>query len=111
MLVVEPWITPERFVSGRVVSDVVDDADLKVCRMYVTAAEGQVSVFESEYLVATPAGVRHFTERQELGLFSDQEYRAAFNTAGLEVMDASGNLFGYGLYVCRKERPDDRRNG
>jgi len=111
VLVVEPWIAPERFVSGRVVADVVDDPDLKISRMYVTAVQGRLSVFDSDYLVATREGVRHFRERQELGLFTDDEYRNAFAAAGLDVTDASGNLFGYGLYVCSKERPAHQRNG
>jgi SAM-dependent methyltransferase len=100
-LVVEPWITPERFISGKLVFDRVDDADIKVARMYVTCREGRLSVFDSDYLVCTTEGVQHFKERQELGLFTDAEYRAAFLEGGLEVVDATGNLFGYGLYVCQ----------
>jgi SAM-dependent methyltransferase len=100
-LVVEPWVTPDRFVSGKLVFDRVDEPDLKIARMYVTSREGRLSVFESDYLVCTADGVRHFRERQELGLFTDEEYRAAFLEAGLEIVDMQGDLFGYGLYVCR----------
>ena len=81
--------------------DRVDDADIKVARMYVTCREGRLSVFDSDYLVCTTEGVQHFKERQELGLFTDAEYRAAFLEGGLEVVDAEGDLFGYGLYVCQ----------
>lgn len=105
VLVVEPWISPERFVAGRLVFDRVDDADLKVARMYVTTRRGAISVFDSQYLVATGEGVAHFTERQELGLFTDQQYRAAFHQAGLRVVATGPQLFGYGLYVCRYEAP------
>jgi hypothetical protein len=105
VLVVEPWISPERFAAGRLVFDHVDDADLKVARMYVTKRRGAVSVFDSQYLVATGNGVAHFTERQELGLFTDQQYRAAFHQAGLRVVATGPQLFGYGLYVCRHEAP------
>ena len=109
-LVVEPWITPDRFVSGKLVFDRVDEPDLKIARMYVTSREGRLSVFESDYLVCTADGVRHFRERQELGLFTDEEYRAAFLEAGLEIVDMQGDLFGYGLYVCRVPS-GDRANG
>jgi SAM-dependent methyltransferase len=101
-LVVEPWLTPDRFVSGRLVFDSIDDPDLKVARMYVTRRDGRVSVFESDYLVASTQGVSHFKERQALGLFTEEEYRRAFAEAGLDVVDTGGDLFGYGLYVCRK---------
>lgn len=105
LLIVEPWIAPERFVSGRLVFDRVDDPDLKVSRMYITKRRGAVSVFDSHYVMATPDGVDHFTERQELGLFTDQQYRMAFRDAGLTVVATKPDLFGYGLYICRLERP------
>jgi len=98
-LIVEPWITPDRFVTGKLVFDAVNDADLKVARMYVTQCEGRLSVYEAQYLVGTPQGVSSFAERQELGLFSDAEYRAAFRKAGLEMVDLGTDLFGYGLFA------------
>lgn len=100
-LVIEPWITPERFVSGKLVYDSVNDSDLRIARMYITRCEGRISVFESDYLIGTVQGVTHFTERLELGLFTDEEYRTAFHQAGLDIVDAASDLFGYGLYVCR----------
>jgi SAM-dependent methyltransferase len=102
VLVVEPWITPGEFMAGRLVCDTVNDPDLKVARMYVTEREGDVSIFDEHYLIATAEGIEHFTERHELGLFTDEQYRAAFRNAGLELVDTSQDLFGYGLYVCRR---------
>ena len=53
----------------------------------------------------TAEGVRHFVERQEMGLFSRQEYEAAFIASGLRVDYDPTGPFGRGLYVgCR---PDD----
>jgi Methylase involved in ubiquinone/menaquinone biosynthesis len=103
LLIVEPWLTPERFISGRLVFDAVDDPDLKVARMYVAERRENLSIFDSTYLVGTSAGVTSFRECQELGLFGDSAYRNAFSEAGMEVVDATGDLFGYGLYVCRRE--------
>jgi SAM-dependent methyltransferase len=103
LLIVEPWIFPERFVAGRLVFDRVDDPDLKVARMYVTTRRGAVSVFDSHYVVATAAGVAHFTERQALGLFTDRQYRTAFEHAGMTVLATTPDLFGYGLYVCQRD--------
>ena len=92
---------PDRFISGRLVFDMVNDPDLKVARMYVSERRNTVSVFDSTYLVGTADGITSFRECQELGLFGDDAYRNAFAGAGLEVVDATGDLFGYGLYVCR----------
>jgi SAM-dependent methyltransferase len=102
VLVVEPWLSPDRFVSGRLVFDSVDDPDFKVARMYVTRREERISVFESDYLVASTQGVSYFKECEALGLFTEDEYRGVFVEAGLDVVEAAGDLFGYGLYVCRR---------
>jgi SAM-dependent methyltransferase len=102
VLVLEPWVSPEQFVTGRVVFDRADEPGLKVARMYRTKRRGAVSVFDSHYLVAGPAGVEYFTERQELGLFTSRQYRATLRAAGLRLLPVAGDLFGYGLYVARK---------
>jgi SAM-dependent methyltransferase len=100
VLVVEPWLSPERFIDGQIVFDSVDDPDLKVARMYVTRAEGRIAIYEEQYLVASADGVKHFSERHDIGLFTDQEYRSGFESAGLRVVDAKDmGLFGYGSYV------------
>ena len=52
-------------------------------------------------MVGTPEGVEVFTERHEAGLFTDEEYRAAFVAAGLEVEHDETGLIGRGLYVGR----------
>ena len=102
VLIVEPWVSPDRFVTGRIVFDKAEEQGLKVARMYVTKRRGMRSIFDSHYIVATAGGVEHFTERQALGLFSDAQYRAAFENADLRVSATSPDLFGYGLYVCTR---------
>jgi hypothetical protein len=78
--------------------------------MYITKRRGAVSVFDSHYVVATVTGVEHFRERQELGLFTDEQYRAAFQDVGLAVIATKPDLFGYGLYVCRMASDVSRRD-
>ena len=102
LAVVERWLTPEEFVDGRLILDTAHAADLAVARMYVTRREGCVSVFASEYLVGTPAGVTRFAERLELGLFSAEEYQRAFDASGLEIVEMSAELFGYGVIAAVK---------
>jgi ubiquinone/menaquinone biosynthesis C-methylase UbiE len=102
-LVIEPWLAPDRFVSGRLVFDTIDDPDVKVARMYVTRHEGRVAVYDMQYLVATADGVRHFTEVERLGLFTHQEYLDALGRAGISVRDSASDLFGYGLFVGVRE--------
>ena len=99
VLVVEPWITPERWEHGRVSALFVDEPDLKAARMNVPEVENGVSIIEFHYLVATVDGVEHFTERHELGLFRHDEYVDASRAARLEVEHDPEGLMGRGLYV------------
>ena len=111
LLIVEPYVAPDRFITGRVVFDSADGDTLKVARVYVTVREGDVAVLDSTYVIGDADGVTSFRERQELGLFGDGDYRRAFDEAGLELTDTHGNLFGYGLYVCRAPSAGLRGNG
>ncbi len=104
VLLVEPWFAPDKFHGGLVHAVFVDQPDLKVARMNISRIEGRLSFLDFHYLVATPAGVEHFTELHELGLFSDAEYRAAFAAAGLETHHDAEGLDGRGLYIGVQKR-------
>jgi SAM-dependent methyltransferase len=99
VLVIEPFFTPEAWIPGQPHALFVDQPDLKLVRMNVSSVEGTVAILDFHYLVGTPDGVEHFTERHELGLFTDEEYRAAFTEAGLDVLHDAEGLIGRGLYI------------
>lgn len=99
MLVVEPWFTPENYWRDRVTLNHVDQPELKIAWMYVSEAEGPVSIADIHYLVGTPKGVDHFVERHELGLFTHAEYLGAFRECNLEVQHDPTGLFGRGMYL------------
>jgi hypothetical protein len=102
VLFVEPWLKPEDYEVGTVHGLFVDEADLKIARLNVSRRSGNVSMLEFHYLVATPGGVDHFSEQHELGLFSDETYRAAMSEAGLGVQFHARGLSDRGLYVGLK---------
>ena len=100
VLIIEPWITAERFQPGKLVHDWVDLPELKIARMYVSAREGDASILDANFLVATPAGIERFSERHELSLFTADQYRDAITQAGLAVLPVDADPFGYGLFVA-----------
>jgi SAM-dependent methyltransferase len=105
LLLVEPWITPEQYSVGRVTANFVDEPELKIAWMYTSEIDGRVSVFDINYLIGTPEGIEHLTERHEMGLFTGQEYLGAFEAAGLTADHNAHGPFGRGLYVgVRRER-------
>ncbi len=103
VVLVEPWITPERFEAGHLGAVFVDQPDLKIARMNTSARKDSLSVLHFHYLVATPEGISEFTEDHTLGLFTHEEYLGAFRAAGLDVSFDSEGLIGRGLYIGRRD--------
>ena len=108
VVVVVPWVFRDDWVIGHVDAEVVDLPDLKIARFRIGGLAGGVSTLDVHYLVATPGGAEAFSERHRLGLFTDEEYRAAFAAAGLAVSYLPDGLVDSDLYVgVRGARPDD----
>jgi len=99
VLIVEPWLTPQKYQKGRVDGLFVDEPKLKIARMNNTTVKGKISRIDFHYLVGTPDGIHHFIERHELGLFSHDEYMEAFRSAGLYTLHDQDGLIGRGLYI------------
>jgi SAM-dependent methyltransferase len=103
VLIIEPWLTPEQWVVDRPALFTVDQPDLKIARMNVSGRDGRLAIVEFQYLIGTPAGVEHFTERHEIALFTDNEYRLALTQAQLTVEHDNDGLTGHGLYIATKQ--------
>jgi len=99
VLVVEPFIHPDRFEDGHVGGITVDRPDLKVARFSVSRREGRLCHWDFHYLVASPEGVEHFVEPHVLGLFTQQEYRDTFRAVGLETHHDPEGIAGRGLFI------------
>jgi dTDP-3-amino-3,6-dideoxy-alpha-D-glucopyranose N,N-dimethyltransferase len=110
VVVVEPWLTPERFRVGLVHHLVVEKDGTTVIRMNSSARRGRRSLFDFHHLVGARGSVRHFVEPHDLGLFDAREMRAAFRGAGLELrVYRRGLSSGRGLYVGRRPLVGTRR--
>lgn len=100
VLLVEPWFTPEAYWTGTITANQVDEKDLKIAWMYTSEREGSLSVLDIHYLIGRPTGIECVRERQELGLFTEEQHLDAFRAAGLEARFEPEGLFGRGLYVA-----------
>ena len=105
VLIVEPWFTPERLWTGHITANFVNDPDLKIAWMYTTTLVDRISVLDITYMVGTPAtGVETFKEQHDKGVFTDAEYRDAFEVNGMSVSHDPVGLFSRGLYIGTKSR-------
>jgi SAM-dependent methyltransferase len=101
LLIVEPWFEPDRFWTDTVTANHFEGPDLKICWMYTSKREGDVSVLDIQYLVGTPDRVEHLVEEHRVGLFTREETTAAMEDAGLTVEYDPQGPFNRGLYVGR----------
>jgi hypothetical protein len=102
MLVVEPWFSPPEWFEHRLDAVFVDQPELKIARLGRTERYGTTSVLRYEYLVAETSGMSAFSESHALQLFTDAQYRAAFERAGMSVRNERSDLFSRGLYIGEK---------
>jgi len=102
VVAIEPWLRPEQWEDGLVNALFVDEPDLKISRMCVSRRDGNVSIMNFHFTVAGRDGIRTFTEPHRLTLFTDAEYRAAFDAAKLAVEYDPVGLNGRGLYIGTK---------
>jgi ubiquinone/menaquinone biosynthesis C-methylase UbiE len=100
VILVEPWFTPESYWTGTITSNRVEEEDIKIAWMYTSEREGSLSVLDIHYLIGRPTGIEHFSERQELGLFTPEQHLEAFRAAGLEARFEPDGPFGRGLHVA-----------
>jgi SAM-dependent methyltransferase len=99
LVIVEPFIRPDRFTPGHLSAIFVDRPDLKVARITVGTVEDGTAILPFHYLVGTAEGVQYFAERHELALFSHDDYLAGFRATGLDVVYDEEGLMGRGLYI------------
>lgn len=102
ILVIEPFFTPETFWSETITFNEYQNDALKIAWMYTSKKVQDYARLDNQYLVGTPAGIDHFSEVHDLGLFSEENYQCAFSAAGLQLQYDPVGPSGIGLYVGKK---------
>lgn len=99
---IEPWFPPDAWEDGRQTLDTVDEPGLKLARLLTSGRDGDMSLLDIDFLVGIGGAVERFSERHVMGLFTDDQPRAAFTAAGLAVERDADYPTGRGLYVGQR---------
>ena len=100
VLIVEPFVDPSDWVRGRVSADLAEEA--KVARVTKSLLNGHVASLEMMYFSEwdEEAGTaRFFRVHHEVGMYTRDEFTAAFHDAGLDISFDADGLMGRGLYI------------
>lgn len=99
VLVVEPFIDPERFTWGHVSGRLVETPTLKIARLTTTGEPGPIARMTFHHLVGRDGSVRYFAEEHALALFTTEQFVDAFRRAGLVASHDEEGISGRGLVV------------
>ena len=99
VIVVEPWLSAQQLGAFQS-SQLVCADGLEIARIARHRVDGDKLTLWLHYLAGGPDDVRYFVEEHRMSLFSNEDYRDAFEHAGLEcVFDPVGLSSRRGLYV------------
>jgi len=88
VLLLEPWFTPNQWITGPVDLGAAVDGRRHLARMCVSQHTGTTSTLTMHYLLGeTGTGIRHWTEEHTLTLFTDAQYLHAIQQAGLRDVE------------------------
>jgi SAM-dependent methyltransferase len=108
LLIIEPWLKPGVIDETRLGMNVVDEDDLKIVRMAHIENIDNISNTKFFYLIGEKdaAGKPHVYYEEELhrlGLFSHEQYAAAYKQAGIPVQYLEPGPTNRGVYIGVKE--------
>jgi SAM-dependent methyltransferase len=86
VLVVDGWVRRQSWRDpGTIHALSANGHGLVAARVAISRRDGTHTTLELHHLVGSPDGVEYLVESHDMTLFSDDEYRSAFDRAGLAV--------------------------
>jgi trans-aconitate methyltransferase len=103
ILIIEPWFTPDKWIAGKLTTNVVDREDIKICRMSKSGLDKNVSIMDMNYLIGKKTeNIKYFKEVHKMGLFSIDEMKQAFTENGFNVKYNAKGISDRGVYIGKK---------
>jgi ubiquinone/menaquinone biosynthesis C-methylase UbiE len=103
ILIIEPWFTPENFHPDTLHMNIVNEENLKLCRIGKSVKNDNLSIMEMHYLVGKETEFKHFSEIHKMALFTIDEMIRAFETAGFFAKYNPKGITDRGVYIAKKK--------
>lgn len=100
-IVVEPYRFFGAYRPGELDAVFVNEPQLKIARMSLSKQTGKIGILDYHYLIASLQGVERYFERHEVGLFTENTYREAFERLGFAMRVVAATEADGALYVAR----------
>jgi SAM-dependent methyltransferase len=102
VVIIEPWLFPDRFVEGHMSLDIVNRPNYKVSRMSTSHRTGDICQLTYHFTVGRAGKIETWESRSELALFSELDYMESMRQAGFEVEFDPVGLWSRGLLIGKK---------
>lgn len=102
LLILEPWVTDERWEEGRVDAAVNESPQGKIATVSNSTRSCRIARVDMHHLVATTESVEHIEDPLEAGVWSEHEYGELVRENGFVVHYDDEGLMGRGLFVGLK---------
>jgi ubiquinone/menaquinone biosynthesis C-methylase UbiE len=105
VIIIEPWFSPDKFISGKPRLVTYEEDNLKIARMNVSKRKGTVSILDFSYLIAEKGkDVKYFKDHHELGLFETKTTLDLMQKYGLKSKFLkNGFMKDRGVFIGIKE--------
>lgn len=107
VILIEPWLQPDVFDPSRpphTEKGELPEKGVSVERTAHTSLDGNISVMRMDHVVNTPDGEERFSEEHRLALYTIDEYKDAFEKAGLSFEHDEQGLSNRGLFIGLKPK-------
>lgn len=86
VLVIELWLSPSGFTPGFIHMTTYESEDVKIARMGLSEAQGNMCVLDMHYMVAEKGkGVTSWVDRNELVMYEHDDLISMLENAGLQA--------------------------
>jgi SAM-dependent methyltransferase len=106
VIIVNPWLTPNAWVKGKFDGKAfmtsTESEKTNFCLMNRGIQKGRITLIEIHYLFGSKNGVRHITNKHDIGLFTVKEMKTAFKNADLKVTYEDNGITKKRFYIAKR---------